>query len=124
MPATVTKRAIARLATKLGPERVAVSNKFRAILGYLLGREWTSPRLVSLAVTSDGFLLGQHAGDLGMNDMLGTAADLRRQPDRSCQAHGTDRDRTQDPARPHAVRLKPVSHPNLTEDWPCQNASR
>jgi phage terminase small subunit len=29
-------------------------------------------------VTSDGFLLGQHAGDLGMNDMLGTAADLRR----------------------------------------------
>jgi hypothetical protein len=37
---------------------VQVSERFQAILGCLLGEDWTSPRLVEMVVTSDGHILG------------------------------------------------------------------
>ena len=37
---------------------VKVSDKFQAILGSILGVDWTTPRLVELVITPDGHLLG------------------------------------------------------------------
>lgn len=67
----------AALVEKLHPRRFpGMSGKMAAILGYLLGEAWTDPALTDLCITSDGYLLGQEAGDVGMNAFLGAASDL------------------------------------------------
>ena len=38
---------------------VQVSEHFQAILGCLLGEDWTTPRLVEMVITPDGHLLGR-----------------------------------------------------------------
>ena len=38
---------------------VSISEHFQAILGCLLCEDWTTPRLVEMAVTPDGALLGR-----------------------------------------------------------------
>lgn len=75
---TETNQPILRsLQTKLHPSRfTAMSSKMAAIVGCILGEQWTNPRLVELVQTSDGFVLGRSAGDCGHNDFIGTAADL------------------------------------------------
>src|SRR5262245_31292028 len=40
-----------------------VSDHFRAILGCLLGEDWTTPRLAALVITPDGHLLGRCDGE-------------------------------------------------------------
>ena len=37
---------------------VQVSDYFRAILGCLLGEDWTTPGLIEMVITRDGHLLG------------------------------------------------------------------
>jgi hypothetical protein len=64
------------IAAKL--KAVRVSGKFAAILACMVGEEWTTPSLVELAMTSDGFLLGRRKGDIGLNELLGAEADLIR----------------------------------------------
>lgn len=64
------------IAAKL--RKVRVSPKFAAILACMVGESWTTPSLSSLTSTSDGFLLGARAGDIGYNDFLGTVDDLER----------------------------------------------
>jgi len=49
-----------------------------AIVGYILDERFTDPAISELAVTSDGFVLAQHEGEVGANDMLGSEADLNR----------------------------------------------
>ena len=56
---------------KLSPKSVRVSPQFHAMLGALLHQEWTQPVLSSIVITSDGFVLGSRAGDLGCNDFMG-----------------------------------------------------
>jgi hypothetical protein len=55
----------AGLVAKLHPSVFKTSPKMTAILGYLLDQEWTSPQIVSMAITSDGFLVtdGDFFGD-------------------------------------------------------------
>ena len=55
---------------------VEISDHFQAILGCLLGEDWTTPRLVEMAVTPDGALLGRCDGQPGFSTFLGAAADL------------------------------------------------
>jgi hypothetical protein len=55
---------------------VKVSNHFQAILGCLLGEDWTSPRLVELVITSDGHLVGRLDGESDFKVFLGEADDL------------------------------------------------
>ena len=55
---------------------VQVSDHFRAILGCLLGENWTSPRLVEMIVTSDGHLVGRLEGESEFKIFLGEADDL------------------------------------------------
>lgn len=46
------------LSDKLNPNRfTAMSPKFAAMVGFILGEEWTQPVMTSLTITSDGILL-------------------------------------------------------------------
>ena len=67
------------LAKKLNPNRFsAMSDKMAAIVAYILSENWTDPAISDMAITSDGFLLAQHEGDIGLNDFMGAASDLER----------------------------------------------
>jgi hypothetical protein len=55
---------------------VNVSDHFQAILGCLLGENWTSPLLVEMVVTSDGHLVGRLEGESEFKIFLGEADDL------------------------------------------------
>jgi len=57
---------------------VQVSDHFQAILGCLLGEDWTSPRLVEMVVTSDGHLLGRCDGEVEFKAFMGEVDDLIR----------------------------------------------
>ena len=55
---------------------VQVSDHFQAILGCLLGEDWTTPKLVEAVITPDGHLLGRCDGDPSFKAFLGASADL------------------------------------------------
>lgn len=57
---------------------VQVSTHFQAILGCLLGEDWTTPRLVEMVITPDGHMLGRPAGEPSFKAFLGAAKDLIR----------------------------------------------
>lgn len=57
---------------------VQVSDHFEAILGCLLGEEWTTPRLIGMVITPDGHILGRCAGDSSFKAFLGASEDLVR----------------------------------------------
>ena len=42
---------------------VKVSDHFQAILGCLLGEDWTTPRLIEMVITPDDHILGRCDGD-------------------------------------------------------------
>jgi hypothetical protein len=63
-------------ARKLRP--VEVSDRFQAILGCLLGEDWTTPRLAEMVITPDGHLLGRCDGESAFQALLGEAQDLVR----------------------------------------------
>ncbi len=55
---------------------VQVSDHFRAILGCLLGEDWTTPKLVEMVITPDGHLLGRCDGEAAFKVFLGASEDL------------------------------------------------
>ena len=55
---------------------VQISDHFQAILGCLLGENWTTPRLIELVITSDGHLVGRLEGESEFKIFLGEADDL------------------------------------------------
>ena len=55
---------------------VSVSDHFQAILGCLLGEDWTTPRLIEMVITPDGHLLGRCEGEETFKAFLGASADL------------------------------------------------
>ncbi len=55
---------------------VQVSEHFQAILGCLLGEDWTTPRLLEMVITPDGHLLGRCEGQPGFSTFLGACEDL------------------------------------------------
>jgi hypothetical protein len=68
-----------QLVTKLRPDRfTAMSGKMAAVVGYILNERFSDPSISELVATSDGFVLAQHEGEVGANDMLGTEVDLNR----------------------------------------------
>lgn len=73
-----TAAASETLLKKLHPKRFpGMSGKMAAIVGYLLGKNFTDPAITEMAITSDGMVLAQQAGDVGMNDMIGSVDDLK-----------------------------------------------
>ena len=57
---------------------VQVSDHFQAILGCLLGEDWTTPRLVEMVITPDGHVLGRCDGEPSFSAYLGAPDDLIR----------------------------------------------
>ncbi len=55
---------------------VKVSDDTQVILGCLLGEDWTSPRLVEMAISPDGLLIGRCAGEAAFKAFLGASDDL------------------------------------------------
>jgi hypothetical protein len=55
-----------------------VSDHFQAILGCLLGEDWTTPRLLEVVITPDGARLGRCDGQPGFSTFLGASEDLLR----------------------------------------------
>ncbi len=55
---------------------VQVSDHFQAILGCLLGEDWTTPRLVEMVITPDGHMLGRCEGETSFKAFLGASVDL------------------------------------------------
>ena len=65
------------LVEALHPRRFpGMSGRMAAVVGYILGRRWTRPRIAELVITSDGWVLARNAGHLGFDTIIGAAADL------------------------------------------------
>lgn len=70
---------VATLAQKLDPSRFPnMSSKMAAIVGFFMGKEYTTPAIEALCVTSDGYCLAQQAGDIGFNSFLGEFSEVER----------------------------------------------
>jgi hypothetical protein len=73
------------LQAKLHPSRFPnMSGKMVAILAFILEVEggWTRVRIEEIVRTSDNYLMGRHAGDIGCNAFLGTFDQLTSNWDR------------------------------------------
>jgi hypothetical protein len=57
---------------------VHVSEHFQAILGCLVGEDWTTPRLIEMQITPDGHMLGRCDGEASFRAFLGASEDLIR----------------------------------------------
>lgn len=55
-----------------------MSPKMAAIVGYIIGENWTNPRITGFSVTSDGFVLCSTNRDPSYNGFIGSLEDLRR----------------------------------------------
>ena len=55
---------------------IQISDHFQAILGCLLGEDWTTPRLAEMVITPDGHLIGRCDGESSYKAFLGASADL------------------------------------------------
>jgi hypothetical protein len=64
---------------KLNPARFrGMSGKMAAIVAYIMDiPDATDPAIDDMMVTSDGGVLAQHEGDVGMNHFIGHVSDLR-----------------------------------------------
>ena len=64
---------------KLHPGRFeGMSSKMAAIVAYISDETYTEPAINELVVTSDGFVLLEHVGDVGANNFMGEESDLLR----------------------------------------------
>ena len=74
---------------KLHPKRFPnMSGKMAAIVGYILGVEWTEPTIAELVITSDGYVLARNSGHIGFDAFIGLATDLQRNWDNLLSAAG------------------------------------
>jgi len=55
-----------------------MSGKMAAIVGYISDETYTDPAINELVVTSDGFVLIEHFGEVGANHFIGGDSDLLR----------------------------------------------
>jgi hypothetical protein len=83
------------LGDKLHPRRFpGMSGRMAAVVGYILDRRWSRPRIVELVVTSDGWVLARNASHVGFNTIIGTVMDLERNWDTLLRTAGlTDEER-------------------------------
>jgi len=62
----------------LHPSRFpGMSIKMRAIVGFIIGGNFTTPAIEQMIVTSDGILMARVTGDIGYNDLLGSVNDFK-----------------------------------------------
>jgi hypothetical protein len=54
---------------------VQISGHFQAILGCLLGEDWTTPRLLEMMILPQGHMIGRSEGQPGCSTFLGAEED-------------------------------------------------
>jgi hypothetical protein len=74
--ATIREPGEIRRACALKLQGVQMSVHFQAILGCLLGEDWTIPRLVVMVVRLDCRVLGRYDGNASFKAFLGASQDL------------------------------------------------
>ena len=80
------------LSDKLHPQRYPnMSGKMAAVVGYILGEEWSKPRIAELVITSDGWVLARDEGQIGFGTIVGTACRPGTQLEQPPAGGGTDR---------------------------------
>ena len=57
---------------------VQISEHFQAILGCLLGEDWTTPRLLEMTILNKGHVIGRSEGQPGFSTFLGAEEDRIR----------------------------------------------
>src|SRR5271169_6271767 len=57
---------------------VQISDHFLAILGCLLGEDWTTPRLLEMMILPKGHMIGRSEGQAGFSTNLGAEEDRIR----------------------------------------------
>jgi hypothetical protein len=67
---------------------VEISDHFRAILGCLLGEDWTTPRLIEMSITPDGHMVGRCEGEVEARAFLGCGGRFDPQHPRRCARGG------------------------------------
>ena len=55
---------------------VQVSEQFQAMLGCILGEDWTTSRLLEMVITPDGHVLGRCETDTSFKVLLGDSEDV------------------------------------------------
>jgi hypothetical protein len=66
------------LREKLNPARfTAMSGVMAAVVGHFIGEKFTEPHIESIVITSDGFVLAMHEGEIGYNHFVGSASNLK-----------------------------------------------
>lgn len=97
----------ADLAKKLHPSRFTeMSGKMAAIVAYILNETWTEPAITDMCITSDGYVLAQHEDDIGMNQIIGSAEDLKRNWAALLTAAGLDDEEKAEAQRLFDARIK------------------
>jgi hypothetical protein len=83
-----------------------MSPRMAAIVGFVVGEEWTQPVIEELHVTGDGFVMARRGGDIGCNDFIGAVSDLERNWENLLVAAGLSGDEVTEARRLYAVRIK------------------
>ena len=71
---------------------VETSGMFSAILGCLLGQDWSTPRIEELRITPDRCLLARVEGEVSFKAFMGAEADLIRNFHGIAEVAGLDGD--------------------------------
>lgn len=83
-----TLKSYLETCVEKGESDLNYSPKMWAILGYIGGVTVTSPPITDMAITSDGFVMAQREGDIGMNDFIGDETSLKRNLTMACNDLG------------------------------------
>jgi hypothetical protein len=101
-----------RLVRKLRPERFsAMSGRMAAIVGFLVGEKLAAPAISELVVTSDGWVLAQHAGEVGAEHFVGSEADLERNLAALRRAAQLDQDEAAELERRQRAKIRRFGRP-------------
>jgi hypothetical protein len=101
------------LIDKLHPDRFSgMSGRMAAVVGYILGQEWSAPRIVELVVTSDGWVLARNAGHVGFDTIIGTVDDLERNWNNLLRAAGLTSQEQQEAGRSYALAVRDCRRKN------------
>jgi hypothetical protein len=62
-----------------------MSGKMVAILGWIVGADFTNPAIQAIVRTSDDMILAQDSGDIGCNSFFGHWSDFQRNVQNCCR---------------------------------------
>jgi hypothetical protein len=83
-----------------------MSGKMAAVIGYILGEDWSKPNIAEMVITSDGFVLARNEGHVGFNTIVGTAADLDRNWNNLLRAAGLTSEEQQEAGKRYRQAVK------------------